>query len=296
MKYKTVLDTIGNTPLVVLPRYSPNPRVTILAKLEGTNPGGSIKDRVALYLMKDAQERGLLRPGCILLEPTSGNTGIGLAMIAAIWGHKFLAVMPESASIERRKLLQAYGADLLLTDGKGGTNYAIEVARALVKEKPDTYIMLDQFSNGANVRAHYETTGAEIMREAPAITHFVAGMGTGGTLMGVGRRCKEFNKNIQIIGVEPKAGSAIQGLRNMTAYTPPIFTKSALDRTISIVDDEAAFSLARDLFKKEGLSVGISSGAALFSAMQVAQELNDGVIVTVFPDRADKYLHTKLFE
>ncbi len=296
MKYKTILETIGNTPVVVLKRYSSNPQVTILAKLEGANPGGSVKDRIALYMMNDAQRRGLLNPEKILIEATSGNTGIGLAMIAATRGQKFLAVMPESASIERRKLLQAYGADLHLTDGKGGTNYAIEVARAMVKENPEKYIMLDQFENSANVAAHYETTGVEIVRDIPEITHFVAGMGTGGTLMGVGRRLKEYNKNISVIGVEPKAGSTIQGLRNMKAYTPPIFNESALDRKITIDDDEAAFSLARDLFKKEGISVGMSSGAALFGAMEVAKELKSGVIVTVFPDRADKYLHTKLFQ
>jgi cysteine synthase B len=296
MSYKTILETIGNTPLVELKRYSPNPNVTILAKLEGSNPGGSVKDRIALYMMRDAKKRGIFRPDRILMEPTSGNTGIGLAMISAVWGLKFLAVMPESVSIERRTLLQAYGADLHLTDGKGGTNYAIEVARTMIKENPEKFIMLDQFENSANVRAHYEMTGTEIMRDIPEITHFVAGMGTGGTLMGVGRRLKEYNNLIQIIGIEPKAGSSIQGLRNMTAYTPPIFKKDTLDRTVAIEDDEIAFSLARDLFKKEGISVGMSSGAALYGAMQVAKELKSGVIVTVFPDRGDKYLHTKLFE
>lgn len=296
MSYKTILQTVGNTPFVELKRYSSNPNVTILAKLEGSNPSGSVKDRIALFMMLDAQKRGLLSPDCTIMEPTSGNTGIGLAMISAIWGLKFLAVMPESVSIERRKLLQAYGADLHLTDGKGGTNYAIEVARAMIKENPEKYIMLDQFENGANVVAHYETTGVEIVREIPGITHFVAGMGTGGTLMGVGRRLKEYNKAIRIVGIEPKAGSTIQGLRNMTAYNPPIFNKASLDRTISIDDDETAFALARDLFKKEGISVGMSSGAALFGAMELAKELKGGVIVTVFPDRGDKYLHTKLFE
>ncbi|PKN03696.1 cysteine synthase B [Candidatus Dependentiae bacterium HGW-Dependentiae-1] len=296
MSHKTILQTIGDTPFVALNRYSPNLQVTILAKLEGSNPSGSVKDRVALSMMLDAQKRGLLNMNKIIMEPTSGNTGIGIAMIAAILGHKFLAVMPASVSIERRKLLTAYGADLHLTDGKGGTNYAIEVARAMIKENPEKYVMLDQFENAANSAAHYETTGFEIMRDIPEITHFVAGMGTGGTLMGVGRRLKEYNKSIAVIGVEPKPGSTIQGLRNMTAYNPPIFKKETLDRTISIDDDEIAFSLARDLFKKEGISVGMSSGAALFGAIQVANELKSGVVVTLFPDRADKYVHTKLFE
>jgi cysteine synthase B len=296
MNYKTVLDTIGNTPIVELKRYSPNPNVTILAKLEGANPGGSIKDRIALYMMFDAQKRGLLDDGKIIIEATSGNTGIGIAMIAAIMGYKFLAVMPESASIERRKLLKAYGADILLTDGKLGTNYAIQVARKMVKEHPEKYVTLDQFENFANPLAHYETTGVEIVRDIPGVTHFAAGMGTGGTLMGVGRRLKEFNKDIQIVGVEPKAGSKVQGLRNMSAYTPPIFDKKNLDRVLSLEDDEKAFALAKDLFKKEGISVGMSAGAALWGAIEIAKEIDHGVIVIIFPDRGDKYFQTTLFE
>jgi len=296
MNYKTVLDTIGNTPIVELKGWSSNPNVTILAKLEGANPGGSIKDRIALYMMFDAQRRGVLVPGKTLIEATSGNTGIGIAMIAAIMGYTFVAVMPESASIERRKLLKAYGADIILTDAKGGTNYAIEVARKMVKDKPNIYVMLDQFENPANVLAHYETTGVEIVRDVPEITHFVAGMGTGGTLMGVGKRLKEYNKDIKVVGVEPRAGSAVQGLRNMKAYNPPIFNKGSLDRVLNLEDDEKAFTLVKDLFKKEGLSVGMSSGAALWGALELAKELDHGVIVVIFPDRADKYLHTKLFE
>jgi len=296
MNYKTVLDTIGNTPVVELTRYSPNPKVKILAKLEGTNPSGSIKDRTALYMMFDAQKRGLLSHDKIIVEATSGNTGIGLAEIAAILGYKFLAVMPETMSVERIILSKAYGADILLTDGKGGTNYALEVARKMVKEHPEKYVMLNQFENPANVLAHYETTGFEIIRDVPEITHFVAGMGTGGTLMGVGKRLKEYNKDIVIVGVEPRAGSAVQGLRNMTAYTPPIFDKKALDRVLRLEDDEKAFALARDLFKREGISAGMSSGAALWGAIELAKELEEGVIVVIFPDKGDKYLHTKLFE
>lgn len=296
MTDKTVLDTIGNTPVVELKRYSPNPKVRIFAKLEGTNPSGSVKDRLALYMMFDAQKRGLLSKDKIIIEATSGNTGIGIAMIATIMGYKFLAVMPESASIERRKLLKMYGADILLTDGKLGTNYAIEVARKMVKEHPDKYVMLDQFENPANVLAHYETTGFEIIRDIPQITHFVAGMGTGGTLMGTGKRLKEYNKDIVVVGVEPRPGSMVQGLRNMSAYNPPIFDKKALDRVLYLADDEKAFVLARELFKTEGISVGMSSGAALWGAIELAKELESGVIVTIFPDRGDKYLNTKLFE
>lgn len=295
MPAKTILQTIGNTPIVQLPRYSTNPNVTILAKLEGTNPAGSVKDRVALFMMNEALKHHKLDKNKEILEATSGNTGIALAMIATIWGYKFTAVMPESVSIERRKLLQAYGAHIILTDGKGGTNYAIEVARDLAQKNPNKYVMLDQFTNNANILAHYETTGPEIIRDIPGITHFVAGMGTGGTLMGAGKRIKEYKSDIQIVGIEPKPGSTIQGLRNMTAYTPSIFDRSKLDRTLLMDDDQIAFELARDLFIKEGISVGMSSGAALWGAMRVAQELQQGTIVTLFPDRGEKYLHTVLF-
>jgi cysteine synthase len=290
-----LLDTIGNTPLVELKRYAPSPNVRIFAKLEGGNPGGSVKDRIALFMINDALKRGLLNHEKVIIEPTSGNTGIGLAMISTILEYKFMAVMPESVSVERRKLLKAFGADIVLTDGARGTNFAIEVTRRMVAEKPDCYTFLDQFSNQANVGAHFETTGKEIIRDMPEVTHFVAGMGTGGTLMGVGKRLKMFNSNIQIVGVEPKPGSTIQGLRNMAAYTPAIFDRSKLDQTLGIEDDQAAFDLARDLYRKEGLSVGISSGAAVWGAMHVAKSIKQGNIVTLFADRGDKYLSTTLF-
>jgi len=209
MKYNTLLQTIGNTPIVELKKYS-SKNVKILAKLEGNNPGGSVKDRVALFMIKDAQRNGLLTPGSEIIEATSGNTGIGLAMLSAVFGYKFTAVMPESVSIERRKLLEAYGAKIILTDGEKGTNYAIEVAKKIVKESKK-YIMLDQFNNLSNIKAHYETTGVEIIRDVPKITHFVAGMGTGGTLMGVGKKLKEYRDNIQVVGIEPKPFSTIQG-------------------------------------------------------------------------------------
>ena len=295
MKNKTILETIGNTPIVELKRYSTNSNVKIYAKLEGGNPGGSIKDRIALFMVNDALKKGLLSRDKTIIEPTSGNTGIGLAMISSILGYKFTAVMPESVSVERRKLLKAFGAEIILTDGSKGTNYAIEVTKQMVADKPNVYTFLDQFSNEANVNAHYETTGKEIVEDIPKITHFVAGMGTGGTLMGVGRRLKEFDSHIKIIGLEPKHVSTIQGLRNMTAYTPPIFDRNKLDQTIIIEDDSTAFELARDLYKKEGLSVGISSGAALWGALQVAKLIKQGNIVTIFPDRGDKYLSTSLF-
>ncbi len=295
MTYKTMWETVGNTPVVELTKYSTSD-VKILAKLEGGNPGGSVKDRIALYMIQDAQKRGLLSPGKELLAPTSGNTGIGLAALATVFGYPFVAVMPESVSMERRKLLEAFGARLILTDGPKGTNYAIEVARDLVKNNPEKYVMLDQFENQANVLAHYETTGPEIVRDVPEITHFVSAMGTGGTLMGAGRRLKEFNPSIQIVGVEPKPFSTIQGLRNMTAYTPPIYDVSKLDQKINIAEDEWAFDLARDIYKKEGISVGMSSGAALWGALELAKTLKMGIIVVVFPDRGDRYASTKLFK
>ena len=295
MKNITILQTIGNTPIVELKRYSPSPKVKILAKLEGNNPGGSVKDRIALYMISDARKRRLLSQDKKIIEPTSGNTGIGLAIISAIFGYKFVAVMPESVSIERRKLLAAYGAEIVLTDGEKGTNYAIEVVKKMVAENPKQYVMLDQFSNRANVLAHYETTGLEIVKDVPNITHFVAGMGTGGTLMGVGKRLKELSNKIQIVGIEPMPASKIQELRNMTAYKPPIFDEKKLDSKLAITDDEIAFELARDLFKKEGISVGISSGAALWGAIKVAKSISSGIVVTLFPDKGDKYLSTALF-
>ncbi len=288
MKYKKLLQTIGNTPLIELSRYSPDSNVKILAKLEGNNPGGSIKDRIAFYMIKDAENKGLIKPGKIIIEPTSGNTGIGLAMISAIKKYKFTAIMPESVSVERRKIIQKYGAEIILTDGLKGTNYAIEFAHNLIKEK-SKYLMIDQFNNPSNVLAHYQTTGFEIINQAPKITYLVAGMGTGGTLMGVGKRLKEFNRYIKIIGVEPLPGSKIQGLRNMKVYTPSIYDEKKLDGKLNI-KDENAFELMNDLFKNEGLSVGISSGAALWGAIKITKQIKQGVIVTIFPDRGDRYL------
>jgi len=290
MKYKNILETIGDTPIVELKSFSPNSKVKIFAKLEGNNPSGSIKDRVALYMIKDALRSGLLKNNQELIEATSGNTGIAMAMVAGIFGIKFTAVMSENVSLERKKLLSAYGANIILTDGEKGTNNAIDVAKRIVNENNEKYLMLDQFSNPANVLAHYETTGKELVRDIPRITHFVAGMGTGGTLMGVRNRLKEFNKNIKIIGVEPKAFSKIQGLRNMKAYTPPIFDETKLDSKLFIDNDDIAFKLAKELFIREGISVGISSGAALWGAMEIAKTIKSGTIVVIFPDKGDKYL------
>ena len=224
MVYQSILDVIGNTPIVKIQKLNPNPRVSIFAKLEGNNPGGSVKDRIAKYMIEEAERRGLLRPGKIILEATSGNTGIGLALMAALRGYKFIAVMPKNAGIERKKLLKAYGADVVLSDPDRGTEGAIEVANEMLK-KNKNYIILDQYNNLANVLAHYEGTGAEIVRDVPEVDVFVAGMGTGGTLMGVGKRLKEHNPKIKIVGIEPYPKSKIQGLRNICL----LYTSDAAD-------------------------------------------------------------------
>jgi cysteine synthase len=291
--YNNILDIIGNTPLVRLNTYLTDSNVELYAKLEGGNPGGSVKDRTAKFMIEDAESRGILSQDRVLLEATSGNTGIALAMIATMKGYRFTAVMPDNVSVERRKLLAAFGSEIILTPGHLGTNGAIEVAGDMAA-RDDRYLMLDQFSNPANVRAHYETTGAEIVRELPQITAFVAGMGTGGTLMGVARRLKEHNPSITVVGLEPSPDSGIQGLRNMEAYNPPIFDAGKLDLCLRL-PDEPSFRLARELYVREGVSVGISSGAALWGALEYARNIDAGVIVMIFPDRGDKYLSTDLF-
>ena len=290
------LALIGNTPVVEIRHLNPNPQVRIYAKLEGHNPGGSVKDRICKAMIEAAEAQGLLRPGGkrILLEATSGNTGIGLAMLAAVRGYPFVAVLPESTSLERRKIMAAFGAKFILTNGTKGTNWAIEVASRLARED-DRYLMLDQFNNHANPEAHYLTTAPEILKDVPEVTHFVAGMGTGGTLMGVARYMREHKPEVAIVGLEPVAGSAIQGLRNMAAYVPSIYQESFLDEKIRL-DDEEAFRVARELARAEGLFVGISSGAALWGAMQLAQRIRTGTIVVLFPDGGEKYLSTPLFD
>jgi cysteinyl-tRNA synthetase len=282
--------------VVEIRHLNPNPQVRIYAKLEGHNPGGSVKDRICKAMIEAAEAQGLLRPGGkrILLEATSGNTGIGLAMLAAVRGYPFVAVLPESTSLERRKIMAAFGAKFILTDGTKGTNWAIEVASRLARED-DRYLMLDQFNNHANPEAHYLTTAPEILKDVPEVTHFVAGMGTGGTLMGVARYMREHKPEVAIVGLEPVAGSAIQGLRNMAAYVPSIYQESFLDEKIRL-DDEEAFRVARELARAEGLFVGISSGAALWGAMQLAQRIRTGTIVVLFPDGGEKYLSTPLFD
>jgi len=291
-----VIDCIGNTPLVKIEVINPMPGVTILAKLEGNNPGGSVKDRIAHYMIKDAEDAGLIKKGDTILEATSGNTGIGLAMVGAARGYRVKLVMPECVSLERRKVLEAFGAELLLSPGNEGTDGAIRLAHKMVNEHPKDYFMPNQFDNCSNIRAHYETTGKEIIEQTNGkIDMFVSGMGTTGTIMGAGRRLKEFNNKIRIVGVEPFLGHRIQGLKNMQeSIVPKIYNSSAIDEKIN-VNDEDAFETTRKLAIKEGLFVGMSSGAAMFGALRMAEQLKKGTIVVILPDRGDRYLSTTLF-
>jgi cysteine synthase B len=292
----SVLDSIGNTPLVKLEALNPNPRVTVYVKLEGNNPGGSVKDRIALFMIRDAEERGLIKKGASVLEATSGNTGIGLAMVGAASGYRVVLVMPECVSLERRKILEAFGAELILSPGNQGTDGAIKLARRMMDENPGTYFMPNQFDNPANIRAHYETTGPEIIGQTGGnIDVFVAGMGTTGTLMGAGRRLREYNRNIRIVGVEPLLGHKVQGLKNMKeSIVPKIFDPSFPDEILNVNDDDA-FGTTRRLALEEGIFAGMSSGAAVYGALAVAKRMEQGVIVVILPDRGDRYLSTALF-
>ena len=297
MIYNNILETIGNTPIVKINRLSPKPEVTILAKLEGVNPGGSIKDRIALRMLEQAEKDGKLTTDKTIIEATSGNTGIAIAMIAAIKGYSVEIVMSESVSIERRKMIAAFGARIILTEGALGTDGAIRKVKELVALYPDKYYTPDQFSNNNNILAHYETTGKEIWEQTGGnIDYFVAAIGTSGTLMGVGGFLKKMNPNIKIVSAEPTAGHYIQGLKNMKeAIIPAIYDKNKLDDII-MIETEDAFETAREIIKKEGIFCGMSSGAAMFAAIEVAKKIDKGTIVMVFPDRGEKYLSTKLFD
>jgi len=292
----SVLDCIGNTPLIRIETINPMPDVTVLAKLEGNNPGGSVKDRIALYMINDAEEAGLIKKGDTILEATSGNTGIGLAMVGAAKGYRVKLVMPECVSLERRKVLEAFGAELVLSPGNEGTDGAIRLAHKIISDNPKDYFMPNQFDNCSNIRAHYETTGKEIIEQTSGkLDMFVAGMGTTGTLMGAGRRLKEYSEKIRVVGVEPFLGHRIQGLKNMQeSIVPKIYTPDTLDEKIN-VNDEDAFETTRKLAVKEGLFVGMSSGAAMYGALRMAEELKKGTIVVILPDRGDRYLSTTLF-
>ncbi len=288
-----VLGLIGQTPVVDIGEpINPNPAVRILAKLEGFNPCSSVKDRIALYMIDGAEERGELTGEMTILEPTSGNTGIGLAMVAALKGYTLKIVMPETMSVERQQALKAFGAELILSPGEEGMNGAIELGRKLAEDPK--YYMPDQFANPDNVRAHYEGTGREMLEQTDEIDVFVAGIGTGGTLMGVSRRLRERDPKMKVVGVEPFPNSRIQGLRNLGDYMPPIFDISLLDEKMN-VDDRSAFTMTRELVNKTGLFVGISSGAAMCEACHQATLLDRGTVLVIFPDRGDRYLSTECF-
>lgn len=292
----SILDAIGNTPLVEIRHLNPNPDVKILAKLEYLNPGGSVKDRAALYMIDKGEKTGELTEEKTVIEATSGNTGIGLALVCSIKGYRLLLAMPESVSMERRKILKARGADIMLTPGHLGTDGAIEEVYRLVRENPEAYFMTDQYNNEANWEAHFDGTGKEIWEQSDKqITTLVATMGTTGTLMGLSRRLKKYNPDIAIIGVEPYLGHKIQGLKNMKeAYVPELFDKNLLDKKINI-EDEDAFEMTRRLAREEGLFVGMSSGAAMAVAAKEAEAMEKGTIVAIFPDSGERYLSTDLF-
>jgi len=296
-KYNNLLDLIGNTPLVHTKRLNPNKNIKILAKLEYFNPGGSIKDRPALQMIEDAEKKGELTKDKIILEATSGNTGIGLAMVAAVKGYRVLLMMSESASEERKKILAAMGAELRFTPAHLGTDGAIESVYSLIREHPDKYWLSDQYNNESNWMAHYNGTAMEIWEQTEGdLDVVVSAMGTTGTLMGLSRRLKELKPNINIVGIEPYLGHKIQGLKNMNeSYRPGIFDKDRADRIIRI-DDEEAFQTTRLLAKKEGIFVGMSSGAAMAGALRVAQQMSEGSIVVILPDGGERYLSTPLFE
>jgi cysteinyl-tRNA synthetase len=294
--YKSILDRIGHTPLVEITRLNPNKKVRIFAKLESANPGGSIKDRTALFMIENAEKRGDLTPGKTILEATSGNTGIGLAMIAAAKGYKLCLAMSEAASEERKKILRALGAELVFTPASQGTDGAIEVAYRMLREQPDRYFGTDQFNNEDNIAAHYFGTAQEIWDQTGGgVTAVVATLGTTGTAMGLSQRLKELNPRIQIIGVEPYLKHKIQGLKNMReSYRPGIFDKKRLDEKVNILDEDA-FEMARRLAREEGILAGMSSGAAMFVAAQKAREMEEGLLVVIFPDSGERYLSTELF-
>ncbi len=296
MIYENILQTIGNTPLVRINNLNPNKNVTICAKIEGNNPTGSIKDRIALKMIEQAEAEGSLAKGKTIIEPTSGNTGIGLAMIGIVKGYNVEIVMSKAVSVERIRMIESFGAKVTLTDAEFGTDGAITKARELVKANPEKYFMPDQFSNKYNKIAHYKTTSEEIWKQTNGkVDYFVSAIGTSGTIMGVGKALRENNPRIKIVCAHPVKGHYIQGLKNMEeAIVPSIYDPSEIDETI-MVETESAFEMTRQIIKKEGIFVGMSSGAAMHAAIKIAGQIKSGVIVVIFPDRGEKYLTTNLF-
>jgi cysteine synthase B len=294
MTYPTIEDFVGNTPLVRLQRLPGATTNHILVKLEGNNPAGSVKDRPALSMIRRAEERGEIRPGDTLIEATSGNTGIALAMAAAIKGYRMILIMPENMSLERRALMRSYGAEIVLTPAEGSMEAAIDLARAM--ESRGEGRILDQFSNPDNPRAHYESTGPEIWRDTEGkVSHFVSSMGTTGTIMGTGRYLKERNPAIQIVGVQPTDGAKIPGIRRWpAAYLPRIYEPARVDRILDVTQEEAE-ATTRALAEREGIFCGISSGGAVAVALRLSAEVTDAVIVAIVCDRGDRYLSTGVF-
>ncbi|MGI9059356.1 MAG: PLP-dependent cysteine synthase family protein [Ktedonobacteraceae bacterium] len=294
MRYSSILDTIGNTPLVELQSFSPRPGVRIFAKLEGANPSGSIKDRIAKKMIEDAEASGKITPDTILLEPTSGNTGIALAMIARVKGYRFTAVMPDNVTRERRQMLELYGANIVFSDGTRGSNGAVRLAKELAKSD-DRYLMLYQYGNDANPRAHYDGTALEIIQDLPDVDVFVAGLGTGGTITGNARRLKEYNPAIKIVAAEPLQGDGVQGLRSLEdGFVPPVLNQSLIDAKILVMSVDA-IRRTRQLKDQEGIFAGPSCGAALHGALRVASSMESGKIVVILADGGWKYLSEDLW-
>ena len=293
--YKGILDTIGNTPIVELQRLSPNPDVRIFAKLEGQNPTGSVKDRIALKMIERAEADGEVSPNRTILEPTSGNTGISLAMIGRLKGYKVKVVMPDNVSEERSQLLFAYGAEVVFSDGEKGSNGSIEVAQEMAAKNPHDYLMMYQYGNDGNPDAHYETTGPEIIDSVPEVTAFVAGLGTGGTLMGVARSLREHNPDVRIVAVAPEPEDFISGLRRLEdGYIPPILDINLLDARL-LVGSMPAFRTTKELLHREGIFAGVSSGSVVYGAIRQAERMESGNIVCLLADGGWKYLSTSLW-
>ncbi len=289
MRYESILDLIGNTPVVGVPALSPNPAVRIYAKLEGQNPGGSMKDRIALRMVEAAERDGVLQPGDTILEPSSGNTGIGLALVARMKGYRLRVVLPENVSEERRQVLEIFGAEVIPSPGEEGSNGAIRQAEKLAAED-SSLVMLFQYGNPANPDAHYATTGPEILRDCPELDVFVAGLGTSGTLMGVGRYLKEQKPDVRVVAVEPPAGELVQGLRSLEdGFVPPIFDPAVLDRKF-IVRPRESIEWTRRLLDECGIFAGISSGAVMAGVAKMAATMDAGTIVALVPDAGWKYL------
>ena len=297
MIYQNILQTIGNTPLVRINKLNPNKKVNIYAKIEGVNPSGSIKDRIALKIVEQAEMEGKLTKEKTIIEATSGNTGIALAMIGAVKGYKVEIVMSRAVSVERQKMIKAFGAKIILTDSSLGTDGAIVKVEELVKKYPNKYFRANQFSSQYNKIAHYESTAREIWKQTNGqIDYFAAAVGTSGTLMGVADYLKKRNPKVKIISVEPSRGHYIQGLKNMKeALVPALYDKNKIDKII-IVNTEESFEMSRRIAKEEGIFVGMSSGAAMLASLKLAGEIKSGNIVTIFPDRGEKYLSTELFD